>query len=169
MTRVRECGAVERTEPKVRFLLFVCTGNTCRSPMAEQVFRDRMPSGAGWSAESAGLGAAPGSRASCEAVEVLREVGLDASEHRARPVTSALVDRADAIVVMTHGHKSELERRFPAATGRVRLLTSYAPHGEAQDIFDPIGMPVSGYRKCLEEIAHAVSDLVVCLVQGDSP
>ena len=91
-------------------ILFVCTGNTCRSPLAAALARAY-----GVDAQSAGLSAYPGDPASSQAARVARLYGADLSGHRARQVTREMVDQADAIFVMTPGHRAALCALFPQA------------------------------------------------------
>lgn len=149
-----------KTQPTI---LFVCTGNTCRSPMAEHLFRARAGTGSEWRAESAGLAAAVGAPASEGAIAALQELGLDARNHRSQPVTRAAVDRAALILAMTSAHARELIRRFPEAAGRVRLLDSFGTDDGGRDIDDPIGHPVVVYRHVRGQIEQALADLILFL------
>ncbi len=144
-------------------LLFVCTGNTCRSPMAEYLFRARAGAGFGWRAESAGVAAAGGNPASPEAVEALRERGIDLTPHRSRPLTRALAESADLIAVMSEGHEREILRRWPDLRDRVRRLTSFGFAAEPPDIPDPIGQSLFTYRRVRDSIEQAIADLILHL------
>ncbi len=148
--------------PPARHILFVCTGNSCRSPMAEALFRARSGPDFGWTAASAGVSAWPGMPASAEAVEALRELGIDHRDHRSRPVDPGEVARAELIVAMTEGHRRELVRRFPEASDRIVTLTSFGS-GPARDIGDPVGLSLDAYRRCRDLIDSALSDLLLAL------
>jgi L-threonylcarbamoyladenylate synthase len=131
-------------------ILFVCSGNTCRSPMAEGIARSVLAQKMGVSeAElerkgvnvmSAGSFAMPGARATPQAVEALREVGVDLSQHRSRPLTVELIHQADAIFTMSRAHAQAVMALVPAATQKVATLD---PEG---DIDDPIGSDIMVYK-----------------------
>ena len=122
-------------------VLFVCTGNTCRSPFAEAVARRE---GHG-DVESAGLGASAGDQPPEDAIAVARELGYDLSSHRARRLTEEMLERADVVVGMTAAHVSALG-------GGARLL------GEA-DLDDPIGHGRGTYRRVYTQIETDVRKL----------
>ena len=111
-------------------ILFVCTGNTCRSSMAGAIARDLVQK-KGWSEEqvmvlSAGLAAVPGAPAAPEAVKAMEEQGLDLKEHRARSITPQLVEEADLILAMTRDHKRRLLAQFPQHRSKIYTLAEYA-------------------------------------------
>lgn len=140
-------------------IVFVCTGNTCRSSMAEGLARkwlaDNAPDCSDISLTSAGLAALPGSPASEYAVEVMREAGIDLTSHRARQFSRELVRESDLILVMTAAHKRLILENIPEAAGKVFTLAEFA--GGRQDVSDPFGMPVGIYRKCALEIGELVA------------
>ena len=125
-------------------LLFVCTGNTCRSPMAELLCRDMLAKrlnckideleDRGVLVMSAGIAAMLGGTASSEAVQVMADLGLDLSGHETQPLTEPLVRHADVIYTMTRAHREAIVAQWPSAAERTWLLSC-----DGTDICDPIG------------------------------
>jgi protein-tyrosine-phosphatase len=154
-----------KSEPKQ--ILFVCTGNICRSPMAEYVLRARLGQDSEWKVASAGVAAINGEPASEEAVEVCRELGLDLRQHGSQPVTREQLENSRWIVVMTQMHREVLVRRFPEFNTRIRLLKSFGFSREFGDIPDPIGGSLDVYRTVRDSIESAISDLIIFLMEQD--
>ena len=144
-----------------QLVMFVCTGNICRSPMAEYLFRQyNKQHNSRWDAVSAGLAAGYGQAASPEAVQALKECRIDLTAHRSRPVSTELVQSAAVIVGMTGAHCEQLARQFPDAAQKTFLLMSFAaPGGRLMDLVDPIGMSVDIYRKTRDAINRAMPGL----------
>lgn len=100
---------------------------------------------------SAGLAASPGAPPALEAVEVMKDQGLDLRPHEARPLNEQLVRHADLILTMTDGHRRTIIDHWPDSASRVKLLLP-----EQTDVADPIGRPVAVYEQCAQQIRRAV-------------
>ncbi|MHC2069998.1 L-threonylcarbamoyladenylate synthase [Bremerella sp. T1] len=143
------------------FVLFVCTGNTCRSPMAEVVMQKHLADKLGTTIDqldqkgvlvaSAGIAAYPGGRAAPEAIHILGARGLDLNGHASQPLSDRLVEQADMILTMTTGHRDAILARWPDARDRTQTLSS-----DGRDIADPIGGSEDVYRTCLEQIESEI-------------
>ena len=120
--------------------------------------------GKGWIAESAGVAARDGEAASPEAVEVMREIGVDLSGHRTRALTKARLEEADVVLAMTEGHRREIARRFPEAAGKTFLVRGFGA-APAEDVADPFGLSADVYRHVRDELAGALGDFLVHLAE----
>lgn len=139
-------------------VLFVCTGNTCRSPMAKAVL-DHLASQtnglAGLVVDSAGTSADTGAPATPEAISVVRELlGVDISAHTAKRVTAELVNASDLVLCMARSNKDAVLRLVPSSAGKVFLLGDYAGTGE--EVHDPIGHGLKAYNACATQLLHMV-------------
>ena len=146
----------------VRHLLFVCTGNTCRSPLAEAIARREARERGldDLSFRSAGTHATADAPASEGSVEVGREAGLDLSSHVSTPLDHELLAWADLVLCMSVSHRLELDRM--GGEGAV-LVTRFLPEGHpdrGRSVGDPVGRGVGVYRDVRELLAEAVSGLL---------
>jgi protein-tyrosine phosphatase len=146
-----------------RIVLFVCTGNTCRSPLAEGLAKRMLADRFGCSVDmlprrgiwvlSAGVSAFGDAPATPEAVAVAAELGADLSEHQSRAVNAQLLAAADDVIAMTRGHAQALTARFPGIGARPRLLCG------DDDLEDPIGAGLEVYRQCARTIRNHLERL----------
>ncbi len=140
-----------------QLVVFVCTGNTCRSPMAEGMMRHRIAEHLGCSVDeledrnvmvmSAGIAAMSGGRASEESVRVMQERNIDINQHESQPLSERLVRFADLILTMTRGHRDAIVAQWPDAAERTKVVCR-----NSADVGDPIGGPIDRYRRTADQI-----------------
>jgi len=150
------------TENHTRQILFVCTANVCRSPMAEAIFNALAEErGLAWRAESAGVAALEGEDITPNARAALDEVGIYAGEHRARQVSEAMLGEADLVLGMGPRHVATLRRRFEDLSEGVYALPQYALGAPPEEgIPDPYGQTMTAFRASVRQLLEYTEALV---------
>ena len=134
-------------------ILFICTGNTCRSPMAAAVFNNIvMKKNINAFADSTGISTVAGLPATENAVLALEKTGIDLSNHLSKPVTPELLNESDKIICITKSHMNAILSSAPELSGKCSVL--------GNGIDDPYGMPLEEYIITRDEISSAVKKLV---------
>ncbi|HWX22007.1 MAG TPA: ribose 5-phosphate isomerase B [Candidatus Binatia bacterium] len=152
----------------MKTVLFVCTGNVCRSPMAEGLFRHAVQGRGEYRVLSAGLGAMEGQPPSSYAIQAVSELGIDISAQRSRLLTPELVQQADYIFGMTHSHIDTVMLLYPQAAEKTFLLREFDETLDQfdKDISDPIGGSYEVYLNCRDQIEQGIASLLRFLDQG---
>lgn len=141
-------------------ILFVCTGNTCRSPMAEYFAKEYIKKHNlnNFEVGSAGINAATGESATSEAIKVMKEQGIDITAHKSKMLMEADLEESDKVFTMTNSHKEVIEDMY--GYEEVYTLKHFVDSCEDCDILDPYGYDVGKYRETRDEIKQAVQELM---------
>lgn len=170
--RILRKGALSEKEIEkavaAKFILFVCTGNTCRSVMASGLLRERLKGKEEFEIVSAGIFAVGGSSPSEPIIMLMKEAGIDVSGHRTQRLTDNLVKMADIIFVMDNTHKQHILERVPDAKEKMYLLKEYGLEGEKEglpepEIPDPIGRPLHFNRYVFNIIKESIERIAPLL------
>ena len=156
-----------------RNVLFVCTGNTCRSAMAEGIFKkmlkERKEDNSSFNILSAGISALPGTSPTPEAIKVMFEQGIDISQHHTQELREELIKKADLILVMANEHKEYIYKEFPFAQNKTFLLKKFTLNNKTEsnqnnernyEIIDPIGRKIEFYRIIARELKENLEKLL---------
>jgi len=131
--------------------LFVCTGNTCRSPLAAAMFAQLAPEGS--SSDSCGLAASEGSNASYGSKNISKDYNISLEQHRTKPISSKLIVWADKVFCMTRTQAAMLRSDYPDYKAKITTLSS-------RDIDDPFGGDEIDYGICAKDIYSAIKEIV---------
>ncbi len=141
-------------------ILFVCTGNTCRSPMAEGILRDLgEKAGLDIQVKSAGIATFNGGVAAKNSIEAMKDINIDISQHRTLQTTEELIENSDLILTMGVSHKMNLILEYELEENKVFTLLEYV-NGREEDIKDPFGSDYNNYLRTRDEIYQAIELLV---------
>lgn len=145
-------------------VFFVCTGNTCRSPMAEAILKQKGLENI--KVKSAGIYAMDGAEMSFNAQEILNEHDIP-HQHFSKQITHEDVEWADVILTMTHAHKQAILNEFEQSYGKIYTLTEFAEQSNLGDVMDPYGGSLQVYRYTFEQLNQLIDQSIDRLREGE--
>ncbi|WP_338287936.1 hypothetical protein [Luteolibacter sp. LG18] len=151
-----------------KHVLFVCTGNTCRSPMAEGLFRKAVADRPDFSVGSAGVAARRGTPVSKDTAAVLKKHGIELADFSSRPLNHDLLKSVTHVFAMTRGHLRAMEAAFPEHSDKFYLACEFAEipgEGLGMDVPDPIGMGRRAYEEVAEVLEIAIPSIIAYIDQ----
>ena len=144
----------------IKKILVVCTGNACRSPMAEGFLRKELSQNEGFIVKSAGISAADGMKPTPYAVDVMKDEGIDISGYLSSVLSKEFAKAADVILVMTKAHKDIIVDIMPDVKDKTSLYNEFANLDNNTDVEDPIGKPLLVYKDVCNKIKKASQQIV---------
>lgn len=145
-------------------IMFVCTGNTCRSAMAEGLAKKEIKDkNLDINVSSSGIFAMKGEHASFNSVAIMKEYDVDIVTHTATPIEESKIEEMDYIFCATYGHKSQVIAKYPELEDKVYTMKEYASlskDGEEMNISDPWGFDINTFRMCAAEISLCVDKII---------
>lgn len=154
--------------PDLKHVLFVCTGNTCRSPMAEGLFRKAVEGRDDFEVSSAGVAASKGSPCNPETAALLQKRAASLENFGSRPVSETILSDATHVFAMTLGHLQALEARFPHHADKFYLVCEFAETAGSRvgtDVPDPIGMGRRAYEEVADTFDVAIPTIIAYIDQ----
>lgn len=161
-------GGIESTPLSIlKKVLFVCTGNTCRSPMAEALFRDLVRERADYQVSSAGVAAAPGMPANKYSTALLKERGLNLASFKSRMLDRQILEQATHVFAMSSHHMAAIADEFPAHSDKVYLISEFVAEDalRGRDVSDPFGQGRSAYEETLRDLEKILPSLLAYIDQ----